>query len=116
MSEYKRPAVPSFKKGDFVIPKKSFGPSASGSRKMTIEEKEAWYANPHNQGIGDDGESKVCSGTWYQRIPAGTQMIVTRARVSAQVGFSNVGGLCEVKILATREVLLVARSELQLGQ
>lgn len=112
-----RPSIPSFKKGDFVVPNIiPFRGGVSGSRRMTRAEEAAWYANPDNQGIGDDGESKITSGTKYVRLPEGTQMVVTRARVSAQVGWSTVGNLCEVKVVATNEILLVARRELKLGQ
>lgn len=117
MSSYPRPAAPSFKKGEFVVPLYiQFRGKVFGTRKMTADEKAAWYADPDNQGMGDDGESKITSGTKYVVLPEGTQMIVTRARVSAQVGWHTVGNLCEVKVIATNEILIVARRELQVGQ
>lgn len=117
MSNYPRPVVPSFKKGDFVVPNiVPYRGGVSGSRKMTPDEKQAWYDDPDNQGMGDDGETKITSGTFYQKLPEGTQMIVTRARVSAQVGWGTVGHLCEVKVIDTNDILLVARRDLKLGQ
>jgi len=108
--------VPSFKKGDFVIPNSARFLRCSGSRQASHEEKQAYYADPRNQGMGDDGESKVWSGTVYVPLPAGTQMVVTRARVQAQVGWGTQGNMCEVKVIGTNEVLVVSRRELQLGQ
>lgn len=116
-STYVRPPVPSFKKGDFVVPViVQFRGGVHGTRSCTPDERTAWYADPRNQGMGDDGDGHVFSGTIYVDLPAGTQMVVMKARVQGQVGWSSVGNLAEVKLVATNEILLVSRRSLQLGQ
>ena len=117
MAPFVRPPVPSFSKGDFVVPViVPFRGGVHGTRQMTADEKRAWYADPDNQGMDDGGESKITSGTKYIDLPEGTQMVVTRARVSALVGWVNEGNLAEVMVIATNELLLVRRRSLKIGQ
>jgi len=70
----------------------------TGHRPMTRAESDAWYTNAYtNWGPHDSaGESWVHSGNTTVSIPAGTQLMVIRARCSAQVGWSDRPGYAEV--------------------
>lgn len=117
-STYTRPPVPSFKKGDFVVPVQveQFRPKPYGCRRMTSAETDAWHADPQNQGMDDAGESKISSGTFYRELPEGTQMVVMKARCTGRHGWSTIGNCCEIKVVATNEILTVERRHLKLGQ
>ena len=109
--------VPSFKKGDFVLPIiLPFRGRTCGYRDMTPDEKQAWYDAPENQGMGDDGESKITSGVISRDLPEGTQMIVLRAACTGRTGWADEGLLCQVKVIETNEVLMVRRRQLKVGQ
>jgi hypothetical protein len=88
-----------------------------GVRPMTPEEQEAWYKDIREKcgPLDSAGEPWVCSGTKYLKAPAGAKLGVTRARCSAQVGWSEKPGYVEVVDLTTGEHFKVKRDDLVAG-
>jgi len=75
-----------YKKGDTLI-------ILSGVmvwRRMTDAEREAWYEDPYNKGIGEDGETKLCPRMTYMRLESPTQFLILSARVRAPGSWGSV--------------------------
>jgi hypothetical protein len=108
--------IPSFSKGDLVKPR---GPGVNAWRRLTHEERNAWYAEfyrlcregkevPFDSG----GESRLAPNDTYIRLSTDTVLTVVRARVSAPEGYGSRKGCCQVFDPTSGQTLYVYRGSL----
>jgi len=115
-----RRAPDGFSKGDIVRPRLSAsGRVSDGWRRLTHEERQAWYAQ-HYEDVkaGRDvpydsaGESKLAPQDAYIPLHADRAYEVVRGRVNAPQGYGSQKGCCEVVDMLTGKQFFCKRAAL----
>jgi hypothetical protein len=86
-----------FHKGNAVRvrPGREFSPNYVW-RRLTEEEREAWYASDASKGMDSAGESKLCPRD-VSKVPGDELYRVVRARVRTTRGWHDVGNCTELE-------------------
>lgn len=112
----KSDTIPSFRKGELVKPR---GTDVHAWRRLTQEERNAWYAEfnrlcregkevPYDSA----GESRLAPNDTYTRLSQDTVLTVVRARVAAPEGYGARRGCCQVFDPSSGQTLYVYRGSL----
>ena len=107
-----------FNKGDILRPRiAASGRVSDGWRRLTHEERQAWYAQHHEDvKAGRDvpydsaGESKLAPQDAYIPLHADRTYEVVRGRVNAPYGWSSEKGCCEVVDMLTGDRFFCKRA------
>lgn len=99
-----RPVPDGFNKGDILRPRiAASGRVSDGWRRLTHEERQAWYAQHHEDvkagralPYDSAGESQLAPQDAYIPLHADRTYEVVRGRVNAPFGYGSAKGSCEI--------------------